>query len=251
MRAQPKPGGRSPSLHGCSSSHKGTAQVCEGAAQATRAQPVQVCEGAAQATRVEPQTTRAQPKPRGHSPSLRGRSPSHEGSAHLSLQGCSPSHSFSRIAKIRLNVVVIIDLLLPLVATPTAERRAHEGPSAALALAWTFALPNASPSPQPPPPSLFLRSRQRQVSPPLNACITEPARRMQSPPWRWRLVKQQRWCSDIDYGSGDWQGGGTAAFVVVQQQSAGRESAALAVVLVTSQRQWQCWQWVWRAGIGT
>jgi hypothetical protein len=102
-QAQLKPRGHSPSLQGCSSSH--------------RAQPVRVCEGAAQATRVHPQTARAQPKPQGHSPSLRGHSPSHEGSAHLSLQGHSPSHSFPRIAKIQLNVVVIVDLLLPLLAT--------------------------------------------------------------------------------------------------------------------------------------
>ena len=91
-----------PSLRGRSPSHKNAAQVCVGAAQATR---------------VQPQTARAQPKPRGHSPSLQGRSPSHEGSACLSLQGHSPSHSFPRITKIRLNIVVIVDLLLPLLAT--------------------------------------------------------------------------------------------------------------------------------------
>jgi hypothetical protein len=64
-------------------------------------------------------------------------------------------------------------------------------------------------------------------------------------------VKRQRCCGDIDDGGGDWQGGGTAAFVIVQQLSVGRGLAALAVVLVTSQRQRQCWQWVWRAAIGT
>jgi hypothetical protein len=127
MRAQPKPQGCSPSLHGHSSSHQGTAQVCEGAAQATRAQPIRVCEGAAQATRVQPQTARAQPKPRGHSPSLQGCSPSHEGSAHLSLQGRSPSHSFPHIAKIRLNDVVIVDLLLPLLATPPGQTSCAQG----------------------------------------------------------------------------------------------------------------------------
>jgi hypothetical protein len=37
--------------------------------------------------------------------------------------------------------------------------------------------------------------------------------------------------------SGNWRGGGTAAFVVVPQQLAGRGSAALAVVSGTSQRQ--------------
>ncbi len=122
---QPKPRGHKgtarPSLRGCSPSHEDAAQVCAGAgkgtAQATRAQPVRVCEGAAQATRVQPQTAKAQPKPRGHSPSLRGCSPSHKGSARLSLQGRSPSHSFPPIAEIQLNVVVILDLLLPFLAT--------------------------------------------------------------------------------------------------------------------------------------
>jgi hypothetical protein len=126
-RAQPKPRGRSPSLRGCSSSHEGTAQVCEAAAQATRAQPILVCEGTAQATRVQPQTAWAQPKPQGHSPSLRGRSPSHEGSAHLSLQGRSPSHSFPHITKIQLNVVVIVDLLLNFLATPPGQTSCARG----------------------------------------------------------------------------------------------------------------------------
>jgi hypothetical protein len=126
-RAQPKPQGRSPSLRGRSSSHEGTAQDCEGTAQATRAQPVRVCEGAAQATRVQHQTARAQPKPRGHSPSLQGRSPSHKGSACLSLQGRSPSHSFPCIAEIGLNVVVIVDLLLPLLATPPGRTLCARG----------------------------------------------------------------------------------------------------------------------------
>jgi hypothetical protein len=102
-------------------------QVCKGAAQATRTQPVRVCKGAAQATRVQPQTARAQPKPRGHSPSRRGRSPSHEGSARLSLQGRSPSHSFLHITKIRLNIVVIVDLLLPLLATPPGQTLCAQG----------------------------------------------------------------------------------------------------------------------------
>jgi hypothetical protein len=119
--------GHSPSLRGCSSSHEGTAQVCEGTAQATRAQPIRVCEGASQATRVQPQTARAQPKPRGHIPSLQGHSPSHEGSAHLSLQGHSPSHSFLRIAEIRLNVVAIINFLLPLLATPPGQTSCVRG----------------------------------------------------------------------------------------------------------------------------
>jgi hypothetical protein len=132
-----------------------------------------------------------------------------------------------------------------------AKRCAHEGPSAALALAWTFALPKASPLPQPLPPSLSSRSRRRQISPPPNACISEPAQRMQSPPWRQRLVKRQRWCGDIEDSSGNRQGGGTAAFFVVRQQLAGRGSAALVVVSVTSRQQQQCWQWVWRAAIGT
>jgi hypothetical protein len=126
-RAQPKPQGRSLSLRGRSSSHKGTAQVCKGTAQATRAQPVQVCKGAAQATRVQPQTARAQPKPRGHSPSLQGCSPSHEGSARLSLQGRSPSHSFLRVAEIRLKVVVIVNLLLPLLVTPPGQTLCARG----------------------------------------------------------------------------------------------------------------------------
>jgi hypothetical protein len=64
-------------------------------------------------------------------------------------------------------------------------------------------------------------------------------------------VKQQCWCGDIDDGGCNRQGGGTAAFVVVRQQSAGRGSVALVVVSVTSPRQRQCWQWVWRAAIGT
>jgi hypothetical protein len=64
-------------------------------------------------------------------------------------------------------------------------------------------------------------------------------------------VKRQRWCGDIDDGGGDWCGGGTAAFVVVRQQLSGRGLGALVVVLVTSWRQRQCWQWVWRAAIGT
>jgi hypothetical protein len=64
-------------------------------------------------------------------------------------------------------------------------------------------------------------------------------------------VKRRRWCGDIDNGGGDRQGGGTAAFVVVWQQLAGRGLVALAVVSVTSRRQWQCWQWVWRVAIGT
>ncbi len=64
-------------------------------------------------------------------------------------------------------------------------------------------------------------------------------------------MKRLRWCGDIDNGGGDQQGGGTAAFVVVRQQLVGRGSAALAVVLVTSRQQGQCWQWVWRAAIGT
>jgi hypothetical protein len=133
-----------------------------------------------------------------------------------------------------------------------AKRRAHEGPSATLALAWTFALPNTLSSPQPPPPSLSSRSRRHQISPSLNVCIAELARRMRSLPWRRRSVKRQRWCSDIDNGGGDWQGGGTAAFVVVRQQSAGRGLAALVVVSVMSRWQRQyCWHWVWRAEIGT
>jgi hypothetical protein len=126
-RAQPKQQGRSSSLHKRSSSHKGTVQVCKGAAKATRAQPVQVCKGTAQSTRVQPQTAMAQPKPRRHSPSLQGCSPSHEGSARLSLQGHSPSHSFPRIAKIRLNVVVIVNLLLPLLATPPGQKSCARG----------------------------------------------------------------------------------------------------------------------------
>jgi hypothetical protein len=64
-------------------------------------------------------------------------------------------------------------------------------------------------------------------------------------------VKRQCWCGDIDDGGGDWQGGGTAVFVIVRQQSTGRGLAALAVVSVTSRWQQQCWQWVWRAAIGT
>ncbi len=64
-------------------------------------------------------------------------------------------------------------------------------------------------------------------------------------------MKQQHWCGDIDDGGGNQQGGGTAAFVVVRQQLAGRGLAALAVESVTSRRQRQCWQWVWRAVIGT
>ncbi len=64
-------------------------------------------------------------------------------------------------------------------------------------------------------------------------------------------MKQQRWCGDIDDGSGNQQGGGTAAFVVVRQQSVGRGLAALAMVSVTSWWQRQCWQWVWRAAIDT
>jgi hypothetical protein len=63
-------------------------------------------------------------------------------------------------------------------------------------------------------------------------------------------VNRQRWCRDIDNGGGNQQGGGTVVFVVVWQQLAGRGWAALAVVLVTSWRQRQCWQWVWRAAIG-
>ncbi len=126
-RAQPTPRGCSPSLRGRSSSHEGTAQVCKGTAQATRAQPVRVCKGAAQATRVQPQTARAQPKPRGHSPSLQVHSPSHEGSARLSLQGHSPSHSFPCIAEIRLNVIIIVDLLLPLLATPPGRMSCARG----------------------------------------------------------------------------------------------------------------------------
>jgi hypothetical protein len=154
MRAQPKTQGRSPSLCMCNSSHKGTVQVCKGAAQATRAQPVRVWEGAAQVTRVQPQTARAQPKPRGHSPSVRGCSPSHEGSARLSLQGRSPRHSFLCIAKIRFNVIVIVNLLLPFLATPPGRTSCARGFIGALALAWTFALSNPLPLPQPPPPSL-------------------------------------------------------------------------------------------------
>jgi hypothetical protein len=64
-------------------------------------------------------------------------------------------------------------------------------------------------------------------------------------------VKWQRWCGDIDDGGGDQRGSGTAAIVVVQQQLAGRGLVVLAVVSVTSLRQRQCWQWVWRAAIGT
>ncbi len=62
-------------------------------------------------------------------------------------------------------------------------------------------------------------------------------------------MKRRCWCGDIDDGGGDQRGGGTAAFVIVRQQLAGRGSAALAVVSVTSRRQLQCWQWVWRAAI--
>jgi hypothetical protein len=64
-------------------------------------------------------------------------------------------------------------------------------------------------------------------------------------------VKRQRWCSDIDDGGSDRQVGGTTAFVVVRQESGGKGLAALAVVLVICWRQRQCWQWVWRAAIGT
>ncbi len=127
MRAQPKPQGRNPSLRRRSSSHEGTAQVCKGAAQATRAQPIRVCKGTAQATRVQPQTARAQPKPRGHSPSLQGHSPSHKCSACLSLQGRSPSHSFPRIVEIQLNVVIIVNLLIPLRATPPGRTLCARG----------------------------------------------------------------------------------------------------------------------------
>jgi hypothetical protein len=126
-RVQPKPRVRSPSLCRRSSSHKGTAQVYKVAAQATRAQPVRVCEGTAQATKVQPQTARAQPKPRGHSPSLQVCSPSHKGSACLSLQGRGPSHSFLRIAEIGLNVIVIVNLLLPLLATPPGRTLCARG----------------------------------------------------------------------------------------------------------------------------
>jgi len=112
-----------------------------------------------------------------------------------------------------------------------------------IALAWTFALPNASPPRQPPPPSSSSRSQRRQISPPPNARIAAPARRTCSP--RRRSVKRRRWCG-IDDRGGNRRGGGTAAFVVVRQQLAGRGSAALAVVSVTSSRQWQCWQWFWR-----
>ncbi len=132
-----------------------------------------------------------------------------------------------------------------------AKRHAHEGPLATHALTWTFALPNALPLLQPLLLSLSLRSRQRQISPHPNACIAEPMRRTRSPPWRRRSVKRRCWCGDIDNGSGDWQGGGTAVFVVVWQQSAGKGWAALAVVSVLSRRQRQCWQWIWRAAIGT
>ncbi len=138
-----------------SSSHKGTAQVCKGAVQATRAQPIQVCEGAAQATRVQPQTSRAQPKPQGHSPSLRGRSPSHKGSARLSLQGGSPSHSFLCIAEIRLSVI-IIDLLFPFrhSARPNVVRtRVH----------WP---PSPSPGRSPSPTHRRCRSHRRCLCPP-------------------------------------------------------------------------------------
>jgi hypothetical protein len=138
----------------------------------------------------------------------------------------------------------------PFLPLHQAERRVHKGPLAALALAWTFALPNALPSPQPLPPSLSSRSQRRQISPPPNAFIAEPAQWTRSPPWRQQLVKRQRWCGDIDDGGGNRQGGGTAAFVIVRQQSAGRGLAALAVVSVMSRRQRQCWQWVWRAAIG-
>jgi hypothetical protein len=62
---------------------------------------------------------------------------------------------------------------------------------------------------------------------------------------------RQRWCGGIDDGSGDRQGGGTTTFAVVRQQLAGRGLVALAVVSVMSRRQRQCWQWVWRAAIGT
>ncbi len=64
-------------------------------------------------------------------------------------------------------------------------------------------------------------------------------------------MKRQRWYGDIDDGGGNWQGGGTGAFVIVWQLLAGRGLAALAVVSVMSQWQRQCWQWVWRAAIGT
>ncbi len=64
-------------------------------------------------------------------------------------------------------------------------------------------------------------------------------------------MKWIHWCGDIDDGGDDQKGGGIAAFVVVRQQSAGRGLAGLGVVSVMSRRQRQCWQWVWRAAIGT
>jgi hypothetical protein len=135
---QPKPRGHEgtarPSLRGHSPSHKDAARVCTGVAQATRAQP--------KSARVQPKpqglsptkSARAQPKPQGCSPKLRGHSPSHEGTAQVCAQ-------------------------------------AHKGPSAALALAWTFPLPNASPLPQPLPPSSSSLLQRHQISPPPNAFI--------------------------------------------------------------------------------
>ncbi len=102
-RVQLKPRGHSPSLRGRSPSHKGSARPSLQGRSPSHKGAAPNCEGTAQATR-------AQPKPRGHSPS-------HEGSACLNLQGRSPSHSFPHIVEIRLNLLVIVNLLLPLLAT--------------------------------------------------------------------------------------------------------------------------------------
>jgi hypothetical protein len=122
-----------------------------------------------------------------------------------------------------------------LLANPLGQTSCARG---SITLAWTFALPNASPPQQPPPLPLSSWSQRRQISPPLNACLVAPVERGWS-------VKRRRWCG-IDDRGGNRQGGGTAALVVVRQQLAGR-----AVVSVTSWRQRQCWQWFWRATIGT
>jgi hypothetical protein len=67
-RAPLKPRGHSPSLRGCSPSHKGSARPSLQGRSPSHKDAAPNCKGTAQATRAQPKSARAQPKPRGLSP---------------------------------------------------------------------------------------------------------------------------------------------------------------------------------------
>ncbi len=209
---KPQPGrARLPQPLGCTSA-AATANATAAVTAATSTATAAAAAAAAQATRAQghspSNSTRAQPKPRGRSRVCVGaaqatRAQPKSARAQPKPQGLSPPESVRAQPK-------------PQGCSPKLQGH------------------SALPFPQLPLPLLSLWSQRCQISPPLNACIAEPVRWAQSLSWRWRSVKRQHWCGDIDDGGGYWRGGSTAAFVVDRQQLAGRGLAALAVVSGTS-----------------